>query len=344
MKDQQILTEAIAAIYHEAGLKLKVLKREYAPEGATRQADVLLELPGHTKLMAEVKKWAKNTNAGVLINQVRQLGGPQETVLIADYINPNMANKLKAADVQFIDTVGNAYINLPPILIYIKGNKPEPLLGDGPKTKTGRAFQQTGLKVVYQLLRDKALINAPYREIAKKAGVALGNIGWVIGDLVQQGYLEEAIQGKEKHWANYRGLMNKWVEEYPYKLRQKLHLGTYAGNEGIIAEFNPQEHGGVWGGEQAAAEYTGYLLPKDYIIYTYPQNLRNILTHARLKREGAGKMPGVKVDIYEIFWDKAGNRLLENKTDPLITYADLLATEDPRNLETAEKLREQLPA
>jgi hypothetical protein len=344
MNNNQILAEAIEATYHETGLKLEVLKREYAPENTDKQADAVLEIVGkNARLVAEIRKWATNTNVTVLINQIRQLGDPRETVLVADYINPNMADKLKAAGVQFIDTVGNAYINVPPILLYIKGNKQPDTTARKPTMKTGRAFQQTGLKVLYQFLRDKELINAPYREIAKKAGVALGNIGWIMGDLLQQGYLHEGIKGKEKQWANYAGLLHKWVEEYPYKLRNKLHLGTYAGNEDIIAEFNPHEYGGMWGGEKAAADYTGYLMPKDYIIYTHPHQLRDILTHARLKKADEGKMPGVRVEIYEMFWNKKAANTLEDKTDLIITYADLLATEDPRNLETAERLREQLP-
>ena len=124
-------------------------------------------------------------------------------MLLADYINPNMGERLKEAHIQFIDTAGNAYINQPPVYIYIKGNRPELNVGERGKAKTGRAFQATGMKVVFAFLRDKNLINAPYRHIAEQAQVALGTVGWVIRDLVAQGFLLEGRKKTQREFDNF---------------------------------------------------------------------------------------------------------------------------------------------
>lgn len=113
-----------------------------------------------------------------------------------------------------------------------------------------------------------------------------------------------------------------------------------------LAETALDEVGALWGGEKAAAEYTGYLMPQDYIIYTRKEKLRDILTFGRLRKAEPDERVNPKLDIYEIFWNSnratETNVILGECTDPILTYADLVATGDPRNLDTAQRLREKL--
>jgi hypothetical protein len=44
-------------------------------------------------------------------------------MLVTDYVNPNMADRLKEMDLAFIDIAGNAYLNEPPVFVCIKGNR-----------------------------------------------------------------------------------------------------------------------------------------------------------------------------------------------------------------------------
>lgn len=338
---EHILTAAINALHNQTGLTLEVLQREYVFNNQGQRIDALLKLQEQTILKAEIKDRAANINTGALINQQAQLGERGEVILLADYVNPKLAERLRKLELQFMDTAGNAYLNTEGIFVYIKGNRPE-TIQETPTLKTGRAFQQTGLKVIYQFLKDKQLINAPYREIAEKAGVALGTIVWVMRDLIQQGYLKMVLGKKEKAWADYAGLFDKWVEEYPYKLREKHKLGAFVGDERILMEMDIHEFGALWGGEKAAAKYTNYLTPKDYLIYTHQEKLRDLLTYARLRKRDNHDKDAAQVDIFEIFWRKQPAYTLEEYTDPLITYADLVATGEPRNLETAQRLRENI--
>jgi hypothetical protein len=46
-------------------------------------------------------------------------------LLVAYYVNPLLAERLKNLGVPYIDCTGNAYLNAKTIFIYSKGNKPE---------------------------------------------------------------------------------------------------------------------------------------------------------------------------------------------------------------------------
>jgi hypothetical protein len=72
---------------------------------------------------------------------------------------------------------GNAYIDHPPTLIWVKGERP---IARAPLQPTGRAFQAGGLQVIFALLCHPGKADRPYREIAELAGVAHGTVGWVM--------------------------------------------------------------------------------------------------------------------------------------------------------------------
>jgi len=56
----------------------------------------------------------------------------------------------------------------------------------------------------------------------------------------------------------------------------------------------------------------------------------------RLRKDPAGK-----VEILEKFWDSDYKNTSNDLVHPLLVYADLIASGDPRNAEAAEKIYEQ---
>lgn len=331
LDDRHIAEAAIIQFEQETGLQLRF--ENYEAHGA---GGFLTIQEIGTKLTVEVKKWATHTPIGTLINKVREIAEPGGGILIADYINPKMAEKLKAAEIQFLDTVGNAYLNRKPVYVYINGKKPpqKPTV-----ERRGRALQPTGLKVVYAFLTDRELINAPYREIAERADVALGAVGWVIRDLIEQGFLIEG-KNKKRRLTNYDDLLDMWVENYPQRLRKKLLLGNFTTDEeNWWHKINPCAYKAVWGGEIAAAEYTNYLTPKDGTVYLQKETMNLFLKDARLRRTQEFERPHINIELLEPF----GNFVASNNTlaNPILVYADLLATGNIRNIETAQKLREK---
>ena len=340
--ERDILNEAIGAIHREAGLRLDVVGREV--KKGLKRIDAIIRIPGAaTRLVAEIKKWAPHVNLGAVIHQINHIAQPGQGMLLADYINPNMGERLKEAHIQFIDTAGNAYINQPPVYIYIKGNKPRLKVVEGGRDKTGRAFQPTGMRVVFAFLRDKTLINAPYRQIAEQAQVALGAVGWVIRDLAAQGFLLEGRTKNQRAFANVDRLMDEWVEAYPHKLKAKQRIGTFTTDDPVwwkAVDLN--KIGALWGGEIAAAHYTRYLRPKDAVVYLNRKRMANFLKTARLRAIAQNEQAALRVDLIEPFWREENDKgKTAGLVHPLVAYADLIETGDPRNLETANRIREK---
>lgn len=280
-----------------------------------------------------IKKNLRKVHVGVVLHQLTNY--PKNTIIITRYVTPPLADYLKEMDIPFIDIAGNAFINNPPIFIYIKGNK----LQDNFKPKERhRAFQTTGLKVVYALLCNPGLENYPYRKIAKTATVALGTVDWVIKDLKQLGYiLDMGKQGRQL--IKKEDLLNRWITTYPDLLRPKQDLGKYTGKDKNWWKKNKVYIDDTlkiqWGGEIAAVKLTRYLRPKNVIIYT-DQPLGKFILQNKLK-----KYPDGEVEILKIFWNFDHKYQDQNLVHPILIYADLVATADPRNIETAKIIYEQ---
>ena len=115
-----------------------------------------------------------------------------------------MAEALRARRIAFIDAAGNAFLDQPPLLVWVKGEKPRRLTGaDRP---VGRAFQVTGLQVLFALICHPEWTDLPYREVAQRADVAHGTVGWVMAELAKLGFVDEAaIMGAHALELRWRG-------------------------------------------------------------------------------------------------------------------------------------------
>ena len=339
-----ILDAAVRAIRREADLHLDVVGHRAGKDD--RHTDVIVQMPNdNVRLATEIKKWTAQANLGAVINQIKNLAEPGQGLLIADYINPSMGKQLKEAGIQFLDTAGNAYINQRPVYIYIRGNKPQQAVAAKERSKTGKAFQPTGMKVVFAFLRDGELINAPYREIADAAGVALGTVGGVIRDLTAQGMLLEGINKNQRKLSDFDLLVDKWAEAYPYKLKSKYKIGIFTtDNPDWWKTTNAEKFYALWGGEIAAAKYINHLNPKHGVVYIRKANMANFLQATRLRKADPHERQDIRIDLIEPFWKAAknkGNAEQAGLAHPIIAYADLVETGDIRNLDTANKLREK---
>lgn len=334
--ENQILRQAIDAFENGTGLLMDAQEERFI-DGCV--IDAIIDLPhGAGTIAAEIKKWGQQANLGALINQINAL--PMNGMLVTDYVNPNMAQKLKDAEVPFMDTAGNAYINQPPLFVFITGKKAnETLVKEG----RNRAFDATGLKVVFGFLCNKELVNAPYREIAERTNVANGTVGWVINGLKEAGFIQNIGKKKGRRLTNIRKLLDRWVQTYPEKLRPKLTIGEFTAPDPYWWETtNINQYEAYWGGEIAAEKYTRYLKPEVATVYIPEKNAGKFIGAMRFRKavDRGGRKRNV-VRLYQPFWNtdvtlqqqKANADL--HAVEPIIVYADLLATGDSRNLETA---------
>ncbi len=331
-KEEGLLQKVLDVFYNTTGLRFAVETIEPV-NNTTYQADALVHLvaPGANRQFAvEIKTRLTQAALGMAVHQLERFA--QKGLIVADYVNPKMAERLKTMDMPFLDAAGNAYINEPPVYVYIKGNKPLEKTHQRPPT---RAFQPTGMKVLFALLCRPGLENAPYRDIAKAADVALGTVGWVLTDLKELGYLVD--MGKRgRRLANKEKLIERWVTTYPEQLRPKLILGRYKAVEHDWWKHAPlPDAQAYWGGEVAAAKLTKYLRPEQVTLYTKGKPGGLLLTN-KLKQDLNGE-----VEILEAFWQTEYDWTHHELVPPLLIYADLMATGDARNIETARMIYEQ---
>jgi|CXWL01.1.fsa_nt_gi hypothetical protein len=144
-------------------------------------------------------------------------------LVVADYLNPNLAAKLREEGINYLDTTGNLFLKRAPNLyMQVEGKKPSsPVAG----LKT-RLFQPSGLTLLFGLLTEPQSINYPYRRLAEEAGVALGTVGWVMRDLRNNHFLEPA--GKDQlRLVNTKDLTEQWVQGYARTLRPRILVGEY---------------------------------------------------------------------------------------------------------------------
>jgi hypothetical protein len=329
--ETELLQKAIEAFRQATGINLHLQRWEPRQHGQRADAELRFKFPqGERRLGAEVKRRVNPQTLGQAIEQVKRF--PEKALLVTEYVNANMAERLKQMDVPFLDTLGNAYVNTPPIFVYMKGNKPPAKI---PEERPTRAFVPAGLKVVFALLCRQELADAPLRTIAQTAHVALGTVAWVLDDLVRLGHL--LIMGKRgRRLIRKQQLFERWVAAYPNQLRPKLLLGKYAApdpkwrKQTQIGDFHA-----YWGAEIAAARLTRYLKPE--LVTVYIRDLPGrFLAANRLRTDPRGN-----VEILEAFWDTKCDWTDTEIVHPLLVYADLLATGDARNIETARRIYDE---
>jgi hypothetical protein len=331
MKENELLELALEALRKNlpGQAKIKTVKPLRDPR---LRADYLLGIVIQDKQIryyAEIK--ANVTKADKLLAMMRKGEFDHPLLLVTKYVNARLADELKQNGTEFIDTAGNAFLNQPPLYIFVKGNKPDTV--ETPPTK--RTFKPAGLKVIFAFLCNPGLENKTYREIAAQTGVALGTVDWIMKELKELRFLLD--MGKRgQRLIQKENLLQRWVTTYPEQLRPKLTLGRFRGEYGWWQQKTLDPFKAQWGGEVAAARLTQYLQPQIITIYTAPQELDQLLIKNRLKRDQTGD-----VEILKRFWKPAETWKYEDLVHPILIYADLLATGNERNIETAKMIYDQ---
>lgn len=324
LRENEILERAIAAFETATGLHAQA---HLEPEGLVR-TDALLDVfveDRTVRFTAEIKSIDRFQTLGAV--KGREDVTPYPPLLVAPYITEATAERCRELHLPFIDEAGNAYLEAPGLFVYVTGKR-RPI-----QTRAAPAFRAltpAGLRIVFALLNHSDLVTAPYREIAKLAKVALGTVGDVLIDLEERGHLAPEKPGPRRLLAPER-LQEEWATHYPIKLRPKLNARRFtAPTPDWWQNLDIRQYHAYWGGEIAAEKLTGYLKPARVTVYVEgkPDNL--ILAN-RLRPDVNGE-----VEILEAFWAYDEAQQPNNVAPPLVVYADLMATTDSRNIETAK--------
>jgi hypothetical protein len=85
-----------------------------------------------------------------------------------------------------------------------------------------------------------------------------------------------------------------------------------------------------WGGEVAAEKLTDYLKPQTITLYVDKDNPAAVIIPNRLKKDPEGD-----VELVGRFWQTDVVAPHGDTVHPILVYADLMATGNQRNIETA---------
>jgi hypothetical protein len=286
-------------------------------------------------LAVEFKLGVTTATLPRIINTINELNEP--CVLVTDYLTPGAATLLRNKGVFYLDTAGNAYLDLDKMLILVVGQKPTDL----PRRTPLAAFGEAGVRLIFTLLAAPALLAEPYRQIAAAAGVAQGTITHVLQELEALGLFQKV--GRERILRDRLALAARWAEAYAERLRPKLLRGRFdAPDPHWWKQVDLKPFAGTWGGEPAGALLTGHLRPETYTLYIpkwadAPRAFALFTAQYGLRRNPEGRL-----EILEGFWDpKIIGPTEQGTVHPLLAYADLMATQDARCIETGKIIHDE---
>lgn len=323
----EILSAALAAFHRIAGVPARAMR---PPRSATDPvADALVKIKtagGDAQFVAEIKAVDRFRTPAQVKSQLRHYKEPP--LLVAPFISRETAELCRRLRLNFIDTAGNAYVEAPGLYVYVTG-QPRPTHSSVPRF---RAAGTAGLRVTFSLLSRPDLVRAPYREIANAASTSLGTITPVMEDLKARAFLGG---DRNRTILDPRRLLEEWVTHYPISLRPTLLPMRFEAPPEDLAQADLKSLRAYWSGEVAAQRLTKFLKPTRFTIYTH-QPLNRLVAALHLRGNPAGN-----VEVLKAFWNLDPDPTYPDLVPPVLTYADLLATRDGRNIEAANIVYEQ---
>ena len=318
--------DASVALEQLTGLNINV-------ESRRNEYDGIIDINGHV-FTVEAKNELRKENKGFLYARLDELKAKTKrpTLIIAKYITSDVALELRENGINYLDVAGNCFIKYGELLLHIVGQK----VHKKEKTNQAKAFQEAGIKIIFNLLSNPDNLQLSYRELAELADVSIGSVSNVMTELEEQNFI---LKTKLKRvLKNKPALLERWVVAYQDVLRPRLAKKRMRFIRPDLSKtwkeitFDNQSEITLWGGEPAAAILTNQLIPEVFTIYS-TQSWQYIGDEMAFVPD-----PNGKIEILQIFWKQSPDN--KQTTPPLLIYADLIGSGFSRNIETAQIILE----
>ncbi|WP_322045096.1 type IV toxin-antitoxin system AbiEi family antitoxin [Paraburkholderia sp. J67] len=325
------LIEAAAQAFSAvAGIETRV---SAPPPGTDYDGVVAFELAPRISRLARVVPSIDRQERLAAATATDRMQDSNGFLLVTSYLTPALVDACRALGIDAIDASGNAFLREQSNLILISGRPRATVAGHARRG----LWSRRSLQVILALLVKPALLDQGRREIADFAKVSLGTAQSTLQTLLQRRDLIQRSDGSMAI-ADYGRLLDEWVTLYPSLLRQAQQLGRYRAAEPDWWRAMPSGHAAwMFGGEPAAARMTQYLKPEMITVYSEKGLPRELMTRARLRPDPAGNVEILTAPVK--LEPTAG--LADDLIYPALVYADLVASADSRNLETARLIRNQ---
>ena len=331
-KNNDYIYEAAAQLENLSGVTVTV-------ESSRKVFDAIITID-NIQFVVIGKAEVRAANKGLVYTQLKgiEVKTNKPIVIIAKFISSEITKEFNEKGINYIDVAGNGYIKKDNILIYITGQK----VVKSERTNKTRAFQEAGVRLIFNLLSDPKNLMLSYRELAEKTGIAIGSVSNVIRELEDLNFILKTES--KRVLKNKPELLKRWVIAYNDVLRPKLVKRKMRfADKTKYAEWKTllqyKINGNfLWSGEPAGAILTNYLKPAMFSIYT-DKNWQECAKLFNMVPDEKGD-----IEIMTIFWNTVDYKNDKQTVPPVIAYTDLINTGFDRNLETAKLILEnELP-
>jgi len=251
------------------------------------------------------------------------------TLVFTSFVAPRSAGALRRAGVQYLDMVGNAWVEFDGVLLDVRGRpRPDDLAVPAHKP-AGNLFSTARAQVAFALLAWPPLWEATRRDLAHAAGVSLGQAHNALALLTEAGYR------RDRPRPGQTGLLDLWAAAFPTGLATKLTLARYRGEIGPVSDVRSEDPVFV-SGEAAAEEL---LRPATLTLYVEELDPRLAVVN-KWRSDGLANIV-VRRKFWQVPDDSAG-RLAGVRPAPWpLVYADLVTSDDPRVRTVAREWRDR---
>jgi hypothetical protein len=321
VKEEQLLSSAVENLPKGFQLQYELSNRNEMHDGWA----TLTGPGGEAATFAlEVKRIHRKSSLMFAREQMARFPSTVPALLVCNRLTTALAKYCADNQINFIDTAGNARVQVPGLYLLIEGR-----YAKKPVVASNR-FAEGVMKLLFVLLSSPEALSDTYRILAEKAGISLGMVSKAFDYLEAQRHFRKSQ--KERRLMNEEELLVLWLRDYATSLRPRLDsLWSTPPDSWDNIVPGPSEY---WGGEMAAAKLSeGYLIPESGILFT---PIRLSLRRQQLKLKAG---PGKKFQLVSCFW---GIRFkLNPKAEAMLCVAELLASGEDRNREIARMINDK---
>lgn len=320
MKEEQLLSSASESLPKGFLLQYELGDRHDIHDGWGK-----LTGPGGemATFVLEVKHIHRKASLMAVREQMTRFPTDVPALLVCNRLTAALAEYCADNQINFIDTAGNARIQVPGLYLFVEGRY------EKKSVAVGSHFPEGVMKLLFVLLSCPESLNDTYRSLAEKAGISLGMVSKAFDYLEARRYFRKSQKGRRL--MNENELQVLWLKDYAAALRPKLDslsLPAPASWDEITLVA-----GEYWSGEIAAAALIdGYLIPESGVIFT-PHSLLQ-----RRKELELNPISGGKLQLVACFWR---NFTLNRQAEAMLCVAELLASGDDRNREAARIINDK---
>lgn len=245
--------------------------------------------------------------------------------VLTTYVASKTVDAFRRAGIQYLDRAGNAWIEFADVLIDVRG-RPRPVAEGRARPVAGNLFSSGRAQVVFALLAWPALWDAPQRDLARAAGVSVGQANNTLKLLKQAGYTANGAR------PGQADLLDLWAAAYPTGLAHRITLAHYASDKPV------QRKTLASASVSGAAAVPDLVRSLTAVLYVDELDPRLPIVN-RWRSDGTPN-----IAVRHRFWVPPQPHTRNDDRDvapwPLV-YADLLASDDPRERTAAQASRER---